>query len=306
MEELSNTPEQGTALSNDDAVERLTAIFDVPEDSEEHPEGNVETPSEDENEPTVVEETVETPEETFFDIDGEQVSLEEIRKSYLRNMDYTKKSQAMAEERKVYQQNMRDVNEVRSQAIAGIEAIKQELAIQFRTMEQPDWDALLEYDPPEYLRQQAAWQKREASVRQMYEAEQHLRAKQAEYEAEQRQIALQESNARLMERYPEWKDPAVANAALTGLGALLGEYHFRGEELEGISDHRIISLIYDYHQLREKHKSVPQVVAEIEKKPAISVKTPSRKPSDASRAAKDKFNKTFSGQDAISVLENLF
>lgn len=293
----SNNPDEGTAsIDINEAASLISQQIDVPEDSNEQPEEHVE--------PTP-EEVVETIEDQFFDINGEQISLNDLKTGFMKNADYTKKTQALAEERRVYQQNQRDVNEVRSQAIAGIEALKQELAIQFRTMEQPDWDALLEFDPPEYLRQQAAWQKREASVRQMYEAEQHLRAKQADYEAEQRQIALQESNARLMERYPEWQDPTVANAALNGLGALLGEYQFKGEELEGISDHRIISLIYDYHQLREKHKSVPQVVAKIEQKPVISVKETSRKNTDFDTAQFNKFNNSRSVNDAAALIKGL-
>ena len=54
------------------------------------------------NAEVVTEETVEvTPqEETTIDVDGERIPLDELKKGYMRQKDYTHKTQALAEERR--------------------------------------------------------------------------------------------------------------------------------------------------------------------------------------------------------------
>lgn len=298
MDESNNPEDTGTAsLDINEAANLISQSLDVPEDSVEQPEEHVEVPT--------TEDVVEPIEDTFFDIDGEQISLTDLKSGFMKQADYTRKTQALAEERRTYQQNQRDVNDVRVQALQSIEAIKQDLAVQFRTMEQPDWEFLIEHDPGEYLRQQNAWQKREATVRQLVEAEQHVRAKQAEYEREQHENALRESGAKLLERYPELKDTATSNAALESMASLLGEYDFSGEELQGLNDHRIISLVYDYQRLREKHKAVAPAVEKMNQKPVISQKNGSRNTTDFNRAQYDKFNKSRTVNDAAALIKGL-
>lgn len=298
MDESNNPDNTGTAsLDINEAASLISQHMDVPEDSVEHTEEHVETPA--------TEEVVETIEDQFFNINGEQISLSDLKTGFMKNADYTKKTQAIAEERRAYQQNQRDINEVRTQALQGIEALKQELAIQFHFADQPDWDYLLENEPAEYLRQQNAWQKREASVRQMYEAEQHLRAKQAEYEAEQREIALRESNARFYEKYPELKDRSKAESAFEKITSFLVDTGFSADEIQGISDFRIIDVMYQVVNLMEKHKSVPEVVAKIEQKPVISQKHESRKNTDFDTAQFNKFNNSRSVNDAAALIKGL-
>jgi hypothetical protein len=306
MEEESNNPESGTAeLNINEAVEYLNRL-DTPEDSSvEQPEGDVELPSNDEDAPAL-EEGVENPDETYFDIGGEQVSLSELRDGYMRNTTFTQKAQQIAEERRVFQANMRDVNEVRGQALQAIEQIKQELAVQFQLAEQPDWEFLIENDPGEYVRQQAKWQKREAAVRQLYEAQMALSQKNAAYEQEQHENALRESNARFYEKYPDLKDRAKATEAFDKITSFLSESGFAPEEIQGISDFRIIDVMYQFVNLLEKQKAVPEVVAKIEKKPVISQKSSSRsKATSQSDAAYAKFNQTYSVNDAVAYLNSL-
>lgn len=93
----SNNPDEGTAsIDINEAASLISQQIDVPEDSNEQPEEHVE--------PTP-EEVVETIEDQFFDINGEQISLNDLKTGFMKNADYTKKTQALSEERRVYQQN---------------------------------------------------------------------------------------------------------------------------------------------------------------------------------------------------------
>ncbi|MCM2433212.1 hypothetical protein [Agrobacterium rosae] len=306
MESESNNLETGTALSLDEAADLISQTLDVSEDSfDEQPDENVELPEVDE----VVEapETDETPEEEqYFDIDGNQVSLSEIRSSYMRQSDYTKKTQEIAEQRKYYQENQRDINTLRSEAMQGIEALKHQISIEFRQMEYPDFDYLAENDPGEYVRMKAQWEKREHAVRQIYEAENALKQKAAAYEAEQHQAAIQETSNRFFEKYPDLKDRTKADEVFSDITGLLVDTGFSEQEIKSIADFRIIDLLYRVVQAEKAQKAIPQVVEKINKKPVISAKENSRKTSaDYDRQSYDKFNRSRSVADAAALIKNL-
>lgn len=304
MEIESNNPE-GTALNINEAADLISQTLDVSEDSfDEQPDENVELPEVDEA--LEVPETDETPEEQYFDIDGNQVSLSEIRSSYMRQADYTKKTQEIAEQRKFYQENQRDINSLRSEALAGIEALKQQVSIEFRQMEYPDFDWLAENDPAEYVRQKAQWEKREYAVRQIYEAETALKQKAAAYEEEQHRSAIQETSSRFFEKYPDLKDKNKADEVFSDITGLLLDTGFNEQEIKSIADFRIIDLLYRVVQAEKAQKVIPQVVEKIAKKPVISAKENSRNTAaDYDRQSFEKFNQSRNVADAASLIKNL-
>jgi len=301
MEEESNNPELGTAIDINEAA-TLISNMGMPEDSTEQTEEHVEQPTTEVDEQET--EAVETPEDQFIEIDGEQISLSDLRNGYLRQQDYTRKTQEIAEERRQYRENQRDVNALRSEAIQGIEQIKQELSVQFQFMEKPDFDWLAQNDPAEFIRQQHVWQQREDQVRQLWEAEQHLKQKAAEFEAEQHKAALQESHERFISKYPEMKDRAKSEEAFSEITQYLLDTGFTKEEIQSVSDYRIIDILYQNVQLQKAQRKVPEVVAKMNKKPVLSAKQTSTKP-DMNRSEIEQFNKTRSVNDAAALIKKL-
>lgn len=303
MEEEGNNLETGTAIDVDEAAALISQI-DVSEDSYEQTEEHVEEPSEEEVEAS---ETDEVPEEQYFDLNGEQVSLSDLRNGYLRNSDYTKKTQEIAEQRKYFQENQRDINTLRGEALAGLEALKQQVSIEFRLMESdiPDFDYLAENDPGEYVRQKAIWERKEHAVRQMYEAEQHIKAKQTEYEAEQQKAVIQESSARFYEKYPDLKEPTKSEAVFSEITQLLLDTGFSKEEIQSVADFRIIDLLYRVTKAEKAQKAIPEVVNKINKKPVISQNGNSGRAVNANQKSFDNFNKTRSVADAAQLIKNL-
>lgn len=303
-DELSNNSEMETAtLSNEDILAQFEATLDMPEASEnsEQADEHVEEPDADEN----ASETPSDTDEPVFEIDGEQLPLSEVRNRMMRQADYTRKTQELAEQRKAYQEAQFDKNQLRMEALQGIEALKQQMAIEFRQMEQPDWDYLVENDPAEFQRQQYVWQKREAAVRQMYEAEQALKQQAEAYEKEQHQLNLQESQQRFLEKFPEMRDATKSAEALGEITQILIDEGFSKEEIQGVSDYRIVGVLYKLAKLMKTQKAIPEVVAKMEQKPVISQKNTSAKTSDAYTRDFNKFNKTRSGNDAIALISRL-
>ena len=69
---------------------------------EEAPEEDTDEAEEVEEDPTDEAEE-EEPEELMFEVDGESLTAEELKLGYLRQSDYTKKTQAVAEQRKAFE-----------------------------------------------------------------------------------------------------------------------------------------------------------------------------------------------------------
>ncbi|TWF46317.1 hypothetical protein [Neorhizobium alkalisoli] len=172
-------------------------------------------------------------------------------------------------------------------------------------MEYPDFDYLAENDPAEYVRQKATWEKRENAVRQMYEAEQHIKAKQAEYEAEQHKLAIQESSAKFYQKYPDLKESGKSEEVFSEITQYLIDTGFSKEEIQGISDFRIIDVLYQNVQAQKAQKTIPAVVEKMNQKPVLSQKQPSRQTTDYAKQNFEKFNNTRSVTDAAALIKQL-
>ncbi|WP_455918659.1 hypothetical protein [Ensifer canadensis] len=302
MEDESNNSEMETAFNDDNVLARLEATLDdMPEasDNSEQAEDHVE------KEP-VADDASETPDtdEQFFDINGEQVSLSEIRSSYLRQADYTKKTQEIAEQRKVYQT---DLNQIRHDALQGIEMTKKELVALFgdELESNINWQQLAEDDPHRWAIEREKWAAREARVQALHQTEMQLRQQMEADERAAHQHALQESQKLFLTKYPEMRDQGKSAQALGEITSLLIDNGFTQEEINGVSDWRIVGILYELNKAIKAQKAIPDVVAKMEQKPVISQKQNSSKTSDAYTRDFAKFNKTRSGKDALSLIEQL-
>lgn len=302
MEDESNNSGMETAIDDASAVDRIAALLDVPEASDE-----VSEQADEHVEEQVADEVTDEPEveEQFFEIEGEQISLSELRNGYLRQSNFTKKTQELAEQRKVYEAAQFDKNQLRMEALEGIEALKQQMAIEFQQLEMPNMEELLRDDPHQFLIEQQKWARREAVVKQMFDAETALRTKQAEYEAEQHQHQLRESQTQFLAKYPEMRDSGKSGEVLGEITQLLIDNGFTKEEINGVSDYRIVGILYELNKAIKAQKAIPQVVQKMEQKPAISVKGTSTKASDSYTRDLSKFNKSRKGDDAIALISRL-
>lgn len=172
-------------------------------------------------------------------------------------------------------------------------------------MEYPDFDFLAENDPSEFIRQQNIWQKREAAVRQIHEAEQHIKAKQAEYEAEQHKAQIQESQSKFYQKYPDLKDSGKSEEVFSEITQYLVDTGFSKEEIQSVSDFRIIDILYQNIQAQKAKNTIPAVVEKMNQKPVLSQKQPSRQATDYRKQNFEKFNNTRSVSDAADLIKQL-
>ena len=143
-------------------------------------------------------------------VNGEEqeVTLAELRNGYSRNSDYTRKAQALAEERKAFQLEAETIRQERAQYAELLPLLQQQLMQQASA--EPDWDTLYNEDPIEAARLERQWRKsrEEQSYRlQAIQAEQQrLAQEQAADQARAIQAFVEEERTKLPEVIPEWKD----------------------------------------------------------------------------------------------------
>lgn len=248
VETADETPaEDGEALSNgpvDETLDEDEALLS--DDSEDEP-----LPGEDEAEATETEEDLEedTPQTELHTvkINGkeEQVSLDEALQGYQRQSDYTRKSQALAEERK----SLEKATEGHSSEVEAVKAERAQYAELLVALSQqvrgeldrePDWDALYQANPAEFTRQRAIFD----DNRRRYDAAQSELTRVQQQHAEESQADMQKlvtaEKAKLMAAVPEWKNPKVFEAdkkAIREFGTSIG---FSAEELSSTFDHRAV------------------------------------------------------------------
>ena len=143
-------------------------------------------------------------------VDGEEVevTLAELRNGYSRTSDYTRKAQALAEERKAFQGEAETIRQERAQYAELLPLLQQQLMQQASA--EPDWDTLYNEDPIEAARLERQWRKsrEEQSYRlQAIQAEQErLAQEQATDQMRAIQAFVEAERAKLPDVIPEWKD----------------------------------------------------------------------------------------------------
>ena len=210
-------------------------------------------------------------------VDGKdtEVTLDELLKGYSRQSDYTKKTQQLAEERKAAEQKQSEVTRTLDVYAERLKMVED--ALKENAPAEPDWATLRKEHPDEYAVRWAEFQQHK----------QHLDA----IQAERREIEERRSNERkekfhayvgeqqkaLLEAFPEWKDPAVANAASAKLAEFAKGRGFSAEELAATYDARYIQVLNDamlYQELKAKTTGSP---------PPASKRAPVLKPGNRTR-----------------------
>lgn len=198
-----------------------------------------------------------------------------LKDEILMHADYTRKTQELAESRKQVEATLAQVRQVTAleqQAAVAIGTIDAQIA-DFNTI---DWDAWEETDP---MAAQRAWRQ----FGQLKETrgtayQQYLQAQQQRTLVEQQETAklIEQGSRDLAAKIPQW-GPEKAQALQTHASSAYG---FRPEELNGITDPRMIEVLHDAYQFRQasaKQQAVKKVEVQQAIKPAAKV-TPGKAP----------------------------
>lgn len=242
-------------------------------------------------------------------IDGQEVdvSLTELQSGYMRNADYTRKSQANAAARKEIESRAQSLFQEHQQYAQILPLLKQQIE---RDMPQePNWVELKQADPEGYLAARADW---DFKLRQRADVESEMQRMDAvTREQREREIGqhLEQEGERLVSAIPAWSDQKVAATERKGIleyaQKTLG---YDAEELSQIYDHRAVvtlrkAMLFDQMMgKRAQVKPVQQATAPTLKPGASrTVRAPT---TDLTRA-KQRLAKTGTVRDAQAVFERM-
>lgn len=218
-------------------------------------------------------------------VDGEEldVPLDELLKGYSREQDYTRKTQAVAEERKLLEGEKAAVAGTRTEYSARLEAVNKVLEANAPRVDQ----SLRETNPAEWsaqMLQHRQW----SEQRQAIAAEQERLSAEAEREeAETLQKLEAETITTLRRDIPEWKDDAVYEAENLKLARYVGQLpNVTDDTLKGLrTDPTAISVLRKAMLYDELKAKAPDTRAKVEQ-----VKTARPGPKTAPSRATDTKN----------------
>lgn len=241
-------------------------------------------------------------------VDGKDVTLTraELADSYkngLRQADYTKKTMEAADARKGAEAETAKAQQDRYNYATSLQKMAAQLEGGLQQQQQINWNALLESDPVEYMRQQHLFNERQAAYRDNLGQQQQIKA---QYEAEQassQRSFLQAQQDELLAKLPDWKDPVKASAEKAALKNYLMNQGFDEANIQNISDHKAVllgrkAMLYD--QMMDKARAASKKVQALPQKvvrPGVG-DTPA---TDGRSSAMQKLGKSGRVEDAAAV-----
>ena len=146
------------------------------------------------------------------DVDGEEITVEEVKSGYLRQRDYTRKTQALAEERNAFTGQVAELDRERAQYAELLPQIAQQ--IQQSVEAEPDWDTLYDTDPSLAAKAERQWRKQLEQKQVQMQAVTQEQARMQELQQQRMQHAkaqfVDHQREVLPDLIPEWRDAKVA------------------------------------------------------------------------------------------------
>lgn len=213
-------------------------------------------------------ETAAAPEKFTIKVDGKDVQLtaDEVAEHYkngLRQQDYTKKTMEAAEQRKAADAETAKAREQRDAYAQKLEHYSIKANGDIHDLAASLTQELLQTDPVEYLTRQHTLQARQVELNQAQQELQQINGlRQQEAESAARSH-LQDQQAQLLAKVPEWKDEGKFKAEATQIKSYLAEQGFTPEE-SNFADHRAVLLArkaMQFDQLMGRAKEAVKKVA---------------------------------------------
>lgn len=193
-----------------------------------------------------------------LEIEGKKVEFtpDELQKSVLLQADYTRKTQALAAERKQHAEIVQKAEEAEKVYSQLLPVMVQRMQA---TMPQAPDPSLIDVNPSAYLRQKEAYEQAmgdlQAGISEMKRQEDESKGKQAK----QLQAYLAENSAKLPELIPEWKDKKVFEQERTKVRDYLKTTGFSDDEIDQAYDARLVAMANEARKWRElQSKSKPR------------------------------------------------
>ena len=230
--------------------------------------------------------TIEEYGDVLVDVNGEATSLSDLQKGTLRQADYSRKTQALAQERKELEATL-------SERQAALEAREQQVNERLSQLDnEPDWVKLAEDDPLGYASERAKWDVKQAEAQ---KANAELSAKQEKAVREFSRVTAEKA----ISVFPEWADAGKFDEGSEARKRAALDAGFTEAEYSQAHDFRLAALLEKAARFDAMSKDTTSKLVAAEKRVAKAPKVlkpgQSRGPVDPKTERRSAISKQFSG-----------
>ena len=314
IEGMLSAPEDSTQEQPEVVEEQTEEVEEVEEAEDEADYEEAVEATEDEVEEDVdseVEELEEVEEEQTFTIkaagEEKEVTLDDLKKSYQLGSDYTKKTQEVAEQRKVIEHEAKaiiEARQVRDNYSQKLQKLEEFLVGQNDSPE--DLAAMRENDPVGYAVKVADMTEKKEQLQKVHaERMQIAHEQKMQNDAQMKQFVQQEQN-KLAESLPEFSDKAKGEQVRNDIRSYGKKIGFTDKELSQVYDSRHVLVLHkaaQYDKLMAGKAGVKKKVAKAPKTVKSGAKV-KQSVTDVQRKQLKRLQQTGSARDAAAIFEN--
>lgn len=274
--------------TTDEVIDESQEVEEETEESEEVEDPTEEAEEESEDEPDVIT-------EGMIEVDGEKLSVDEIKLGYMRQADYTKKTQAVAEQRKAAEEQTANYEST-------LNALLTASGADLSRFDNVNWEQAAVENPDQYKQAKAMYEQTKQThdfIR--AQAKEHQQRAEAQQQAAMKESA-KESLTVLKSTIPNWNNDLYYSIGEYATGSL----GVTTEEFNEVHDHRMITALYKAMQF-DKAKTETQKKVKATPKKTLSGKKAEPKDlgkKDNYRKARERLKKSGSMEDAVQALLN--
>lgn len=324
IEALLDAEENGDSSDDESEAPENEAGADTEDDADETAADDSDDESEVDSEDEADDESEEDPEakkddDEEFEIElgrGQKVKVkkDELIKGYLRQSDYTRKTQEVAERRRALESESAEVLRERAQYATLLTALEQQIKLTEAPPE-PDWDALYQQDPIQASRIERQWRVQTEARKEQLAAinAEKARVEQANAQREQvefRQYVEGQREVLVTELLPQWRDPKVERREKAELVEYALNAGLTQDEVRTLADARAVALLYKamrYDKAMAKRAQASEGAAKPASTPTLKPGSTPAKPGVKVEVKKqfDRLKKTGSIDDAAKLFERM-
>jgi hypothetical protein len=236
-----------------------------------------------------------------------EVELDELIKGYQQGTDYTKKSQALAEQRKAVEAERIHLEQVKQERQAyahKLQALDSFLSQQNKGV---DLDVLKETDPIGYAVAVAEQNQREKQLAVVRQEQQRIAQQQQAEQQASLQSHLRQESEKLVGLIPELATPQ-GDAIRKQIRDYAKSVGWSDQELSSVYDSRAVVSLYKAMKYEQLQKSKPEVTKKLQAAPKMMRSGTSAPPTKSSqdKQVMQRLRETGKVQDAAKAFERFF
>lgn len=166
--------------------------------------------------------------------DGTEMPVAELKNGYLRQSDFTRKTQEVANERKTMQADVERMQRITTAFVDHLTAL----------VPDPPSPSLAMTDPAKYVSQKAQHEAAMGQVQKLIEMGSVSKEVGAAMSGADKQRQIQEANARLVEMFPEAASGKGREAFFNGVQSAANDLGFTNDDLTAVRDPRVFALAH--------------------------------------------------------------